>query len=237
MPSATPPSCEKSERYTVARSTVQYVYLRCKMATSSTNKEERQVLGFKTVKGLERYVQKLQLRRIMIADLDMSSDIEGGYIGGRVVATHASSYSQGHTLSIFVRDESVSDTQDESCQLLIEIDGNIAEDMPSLLSEEFMLFVSHGLIMLNEVEFSQDHDCCLQVKGPQPRVWIVHKNAEKPGFFQQQSCKAAWFQKQKKKRLELEEAETKEYVCTNLLLHYSTYTNVCSGLIIIMCIK
>lgn len=170
---------------------------------------ENQVLAFKTVKALERHAKSQKLSQVKIAAITEDMDMSSSYIGGQVEGSHAESYSQGHTLSIFVRDDSVSDTQtltqDKSCQLLITIDGDIAEKLPSILSHEFQLFVSGAEVSSFSQMFSQDHTCRLEVKGPLAKVWIVHKNANKPGFFKKSVCNAAWFEKQKKKREQTKE--------------------------------
>ncbi len=161
---------------------------------------ERQVFGFKTVKALQKHAQKLKLSRVKISDITEGMDMSSCYVGGQVEGSHAEPYSQGHTLTIFVRDESVSDTQDDSCQLLITIDGDIAEQLPSILSHEFMLFVNRAEVLSLSQLFSQDHSCRVDVKGLHAKIFIVHKNVHKPGFFNKRVCGATWFEKQKKKK-------------------------------------
>lgn len=156
-----------------------------------------EIKGFKTLKELERHAQKLQLKRIMIAELGRDTDLLYGYIGGWVVATHALSYSQGHNLSVYLRDESVDETQEDSVQLRVEVEGVTVARMPTLMSENFMLFVHGGEVVPNVVEYSHDHSHCLLAKPP-ASIWLVHRDAHKAGFFQRKTCKEKWFKRQKK---------------------------------------
>ena len=161
-----------------------------------------QIKAFKTEDQLNSHALALKLTRIMIKDLEAQSDLSKGYVGGWVVGSYASSYSQGHVLSIFVRDESTSDRLQDAKQLMICIDGNIGEELPSMMSSEYKLFIHQGKISPHIPQYSQDLSKCLLVSGDEPKLWIVHKNANKEGFLQQRACKSGWYQKQKRRRVE-----------------------------------
>ena len=166
------------------------------------NHQGSQIKAFRTEAELISYASGLKLTRTLIKDLNAQSEINEWYVGGWVVGSYASSYSQGHILSIFVRDESTSDHLEDAKQLMICIDGNIAEELPSMLSSEYKLFIHRGKVSPHIPQYSQDLSNCLLVSGEEPRVWIVHKNANKDGFLQQRSCKSAWYEKQKRRRVE-----------------------------------
>ena len=166
--------------------------------STGDQQEDKQVQGFLSIKDLEQYAEGLQLRRVTLRDLNNQRDLETGYVGGWVLAQHAYPYSQGHNVDVFIRDESTSDVNENAKHLMVTIDGKIVEEMPTLLSNEFMLFLHKARVEDENVAFSQDHHKRLVVEGPAPRVWIIHRHANKQGFFQQKTCKPKWFKRQKK---------------------------------------
>lgn len=160
--------------------------------------EDKQVQAFSSRKGLENHVNKLKLKRVMLRDLEDQCDLENGYVGGWVIANQAHPYSQGHNVDVYIRDDSVTDMKKDAKYLVVTIDGKIVEEMPTLLSEDFELYLYKPRVEDEDIEYSQDLPKRLVVEGPEPRVWIVHKHAKRKGFFQRKTCKSKWFRKQKK---------------------------------------
>lgn len=164
--------------------------------------ETDQVMFFQSDSELAEYAMtKFNLKRIMLADLQGQSDLERGYVGGRVMGQVDFSDSQSNFTEIFIQDKTTEDRH-----LLVQVDMQIivANDIPAL-DNGHRLFLHKAELMDDNVEFSQDFGKRIVVSGVEPRVWVVHKHANTEKFFQATCGKKYW--KKRKKYLAQKKSE------------------------------
>ena len=122
------------------------------MAEKVSSVSKEQIKVFKSLKLLQTHVERLGLRRIFVQDMPSLTDLDGVYIGGKIVSVLSESYSQGHDAIVFVED---GDMGVEALHGMIQISGDLIELLPTL-DDGFKLFVSGAHLEDDGVEFSQD---------------------------------------------------------------------------------
>ena len=136
--------------------------LKIKMSCPSLSDEKavavskKQIKLFHNMEEMQVYVDSFspKLKRVLLVDIpNLNSFEEHSYVGGQVLNVLSDSYSQGHAAMVFVEDVGVPDS---IYNLIIKIDGDLVEMMPSVDSE-YMLFVSGAIYLEDEeIEYSQD---------------------------------------------------------------------------------
>ena len=166
----------------------------------------KQVMYFSSVSELSEYAETLNVKRIMLSDLQDQSDLESCYVGGNVISQLDFSSSQSDFTNIFIQDESTSENSSNFKNLLVEIDMDIvrAYKIPPLIKNH-KIFVHKANLTDDVVELSQDIGKRIVVSGTEARVWVVHEHAHTDKFFQTTFGKKFW--KKRKKYLAQKKAE------------------------------
>ena len=131
---------------------------------------EKQVQAFTTEKELFPLLR--HLKRIPLAELREDSDLENGYIGGKVMAQCLQDTSQGR-IEILVTDDSLS-PKHITCYL----EGDITNLYPQQSGMEYRLYLHRVEVDSMFIEYSQDFELCVNVRGDEPRLWVVHQDAK-----------------------------------------------------------
>ena len=140
----------------------------------TTPDPEKQVQAFMTEKELFPLLG--HLKRIPLAELREDSDLENGYIGGKVLAQCLQDASQG-SIEILVTDDSLS-PRHVTCYL----EGDITNLYPQQSGMEYQLYLHRVEVDNMFVEYSQDFELCVNVRGEEPRLWVVHRDARLRSF-------------------------------------------------------
>ena len=119
---------------------------------SASGVSKDQVKVFKSFKLLKAHVESLGLKRVLVQDMPGLSDMNGCYVGGKIVSVLSDSYSQGHDARVFVEDGGMGE---DALHAILKVSGELIEVLPSINSE-YMLFVSGAHLEDDEIEFSQD---------------------------------------------------------------------------------
>ena len=141
----------------------------------SAVESEEQVQCFVSKEEFELAVK--HLRRVPTSELDLETDLEQGYIGGRVIAQcfgEFSQQSQEGYVEILVNDHS----QPEN--ITCYISDSLSEMLPSMNSG-YLFFLSHVKVknMHTDQMFSQDHAQCVVAEGTRARMWVIHKDVKR----------------------------------------------------------